>query len=111
MQPQKLAPTTKVEVVYRNTSRSLKSVQKFWQFFLYFPEFFSQFWWNQTGQSQSGETICCWACVTVARWTCADKRICGAKGRHTIWQQGLAINEYRLAIVQSGSKVKITGAG
>jgi hypothetical protein len=32
-------------------------------------------------------------------------------GRHTIWQQGLAINECRLAIVQSGSKVQITAAG
>jgi hypothetical protein len=32
-------------------------------------------------------------------------------GRHTIWQQGLAINECRLAIVQSGSKVKITATG
>jgi hypothetical protein len=32
-------------------------------------------------------------------------------GRHTIWQQGLAINESRLAIVQSRSKVQITAAG
>jgi hypothetical protein len=32
-------------------------------------------------------------------------------GRHTIWQQGLAINDNRLAIVQSGSKVQIIGAG
>jgi hypothetical protein len=36
---------------------------------------------------------------------------CGAMGRHIIWQQGLAINESRLAIVQSRSKVQITGAG
>jgi hypothetical protein len=99
------------DVVYRNTARSLKSVQNFDNFFLYFPEFFWQFWWNQTGQSQSGETICCWAWVTVARWTCADRRICRAMGRHTIWQQGLTINKCRLAIVQSGSKVQITGAG
>jgi hypothetical protein len=32
-------------------------------------------------------------------------------GRHTIWQPGLAINKCRLAIVHSGSKVQITGAG
>jgi hypothetical protein len=32
-------------------------------------------------------------------------------GRHTLWQQGLAINECILAIVQSGSKVQIIGAG
>ena len=41
------------DVVYRNSARSLKSVQKLWQFFfLYFPEFFWQFWWNQTGRSR-----------------------------------------------------------
>jgi hypothetical protein len=44
--------------------------------------------------------------ITVARWNYADKRICGAMIRHTIWQQGLAINESRLAIVQSRSKVR-----
>jgi hypothetical protein len=32
-------------------------------------------------------------------------------GRHTIWQQGLAINECRLAIVQSRSKIQIIAAG
>jgi hypothetical protein len=44
------------DVVYRNTARSVKSVQKLWQFFLYFPEFFLAIlmkpntakpkWWN-----------------------------------------------------------------
>jgi hypothetical protein len=32
MQPQKLASTTEVDVVYRNAARSLKSVQKLLQF-------------------------------------------------------------------------------
>jgi hypothetical protein len=32
-------------------------------------------------------------------------------GRHTIRQQGLAINYCRLETVQSGSKVQITAAG
>jgi hypothetical protein len=75
-------------------------------FFLYFSEFFGNF-----DETKLGEAICCWAWVTVARWTCADRRICGAMGRYAIWQQGLAINECRLAIVQSGFKVQIAAAG
>jgi hypothetical protein len=75
-------------------------------FFFVFLNLFGNF-----DETKQGEAICCWAWVTVARWTCADKRICGAIGGHTIWQQGLIINECRLAIVQSGSKVQITTAG
>jgi hypothetical protein len=74
--------------------------------FFYFPDFFGNF-----DETKQGEAIYCWAWVTVAKWTYADRRICGAMGRHTIWQQGLAINEHRLAIVQCGSKVQITVAG
>jgi hypothetical protein len=75
-------------------------------FFFVFLNFFGNF-----DETKQGEAICCWAWVTVGRWTCADRRICGAMGRHTIWQQGLAINECRLVIVQSGSKVQIIAAG
>jgi hypothetical protein len=74
---------------------------------------FSLFSWffGNFDETKQGEAIYFWAWLTVARWNCADRRICGAMGRHTIWQQGLAINEYRLAIVQSGSKVQITATG
>jgi hypothetical protein len=75
-------------------------------FFLYILNFFGNF-----DETKKGEAICCWAWITVARWNCADRRICGAMGRHIIWQQGLAINESRLAIVQSRSEVQITAAG
>jgi hypothetical protein len=81
-------------------------MQKLWQFFFFiFLNFFGNF-----DETKQGEAICCWVWVTVARWSSADRRICGAMGRHTIWQQGLAINERILAIVQSGSKVQITAA-
>jgi hypothetical protein len=75
-------------------------------FFFIFLIFFGNF-----DETKQGEGICCWAWITVARWNCADKRICGAVGRHTIWQKQLAINESRLAIVQSRSKVQIIAVG
>jgi hypothetical protein len=78
-----------------------KACKTFTILFLCFLDFFCNF-----DETKQGEVICCWAWVTVPRWTCADRRICGALGRHTIWQQGLAINECRLVIVQSASKVQ-----
>jgi hypothetical protein len=75
-------------------------------FFFIFLNFFGNF-----DETKQGEAIYCWARITVTSWNCADRRICGAMDRHTIWQQGLAINESRLAIVQSISKVQITAAG
>jgi hypothetical protein len=38
-------------VVYRNTARSLKSVQKLYNFFLYFPNFFGNF--DETKQGKA----------------------------------------------------------
>jgi hypothetical protein len=107
MQPQKLAPTTEVGCGLQKYSTFCeKRTKTLIIFFLYFPDFFGNF-----GETKQDEAICCWTWVTVARWICADRRIYGAMGRHTIWQQGLAINECRLAIVQSRSKVQITAAG
>jgi hypothetical protein len=83
-----------------------KACKNFEIFFSLFPEFFGNF-----DETKQDESICCWEWVTVARWTYANSRIRGAMGRHTIWQQGLAINECRFTIVQSGSKVQITAAG
>jgi hypothetical protein len=102
MQPQKLAPTTEVRCgLQKYSTFSEKRAKTLTIFFLYFPKFFWQFWWNQTG-----EAIYCWAWVIVARWTYADRRICGAMGSHTIWRQGLAINECRFASVHPGPKYK-----
>jgi hypothetical protein len=58
-----------------------KACKNFNNFFLYFPDFFGNF-----DKTKQGEAIYCWAWVTVARWICADRRICEAMGRHTIWQ-------------------------
>jgi hypothetical protein len=50
-------------------------------FFFIFLIFF-----GNLDETKQGKAICCWAWITVARWNCADRRICGAMGRHTIWQ-------------------------
>lgn len=53
MQPQKLAPTTEVGCGLQKFSTfSEKRAKTLTIFFLYFPEFFWQFWWNQTGRSR-----------------------------------------------------------
>jgi hypothetical protein len=106
MQPQKLAPTTEARCgLQKYNTFSEKRAKTLTIFFLYFPEVFGNF-----DETKQDESINCWAWVTVARWTSTDRRICGAMGRHTIWQ-GLAIDECRLAIVQSGFKVQITATG
>jgi hypothetical protein len=78
-----------------------KACKNFKKISFIFLIFFGNF--NETKQ---GEANCCLEWVTMVRWTCANRRICGAMGRHTIWQQGLAINEYRLAIVHPDPKYK-----
>ena len=53
MQPQKLAPTTEVGCGLQKFSTcSEKRAKTLTIFFLYFPEFFWQFWRNQTGRSR-----------------------------------------------------------
>jgi hypothetical protein len=41
-------------VIYRNTARSLKSVQKLSQFFLYFSDFFGNFYETKQGKAKFG---------------------------------------------------------
>jgi hypothetical protein len=89
---------------YRTFSKKRAKIMTI--FFFIFLNFFDNF-----DETKQGEAIYCWAWITVARWNCTDRRICGAMGKHTIWQQGLAINESILAIVQFRSKVQITAAG
>ena len=81
------------DVAYRNSARSLKSVQKLWQiFFLYFPDFFWQFWWNQTRRSQVwvGSKWCQEVAEKISDFL--DKRVksyaCFTKGisRYVFWE-------------------------
>jgi hypothetical protein len=98
-----LAPTTEVGCgLHKYSTFSEKCAKTLTIFFFIFLNFFSNF-----DETKQDEANCCWAWVTLKRWSCADRRICGAMGRHTIWHQGLAINECWLAIVQSGFKVQI----